>query len=187
MQRSQSVPFPVVIAAALLTAALLMLGPATAKSKASSCGGDQPAYSMSNKEASKATLCLLNEERASRGMKPMHFDKKQQKAANRHNRVMIKQNCFSHQCPGEKDMVGRSAAAGYLPCTCTWGVAENLAWGEGGNASPQSVVDAWMGSSSHRANILNPKYDEIGIAVADGSPEGSGAASTYTADFGFKS
>ena len=189
MQRSQSVPFPVVIAGALLLAVLILLGPATEKSRAASCSGaDKPAYTMSDKAAAKVTLCLLNGERADRGLKPLHVDKKQQKAANKHNRVMLKKNCFSHLCPGEKDLVGRAAAAGYLPCSCTWGVAENLAWGEGTTGSPGAVVDAWMNSPSHRVNILNPKYDEIGIAIDDGSPEGGNdPASTYTTDFGFKS
>ncbi len=100
---------------------------------------------------------------------------------------MLKQNCFSHLCPGEKDLVARVVSTGYLPCTCTWGVAENLAWGEGSESTPAAVVDAWMNSASHRVNILNPKYDEIGIAVDDGSPDGHGSASTYTTDFGFKS
>lgn len=189
MQRSpKTIPFPVVIAAALLVTALLMLGPATEKGQAASCGGaDQPAYSMSSKAASKATLCLLNKERSARGLKPLHIDKKQEKAANKHNRVMLKQNCFSHQCPGEKDLVGRISAVNYLPCTCTWGVAENLAWGTGETASPAKIVDAWMGSSDHKVNILNPQYDEIGIAIHTGSPEGgSSGASTYTTDFGFK-
>lgn len=188
MQRSQCLPFPVVIASALLFAALLLLGPVAERSEAASCGGtDRPAYSMSGDAASKVTLCLINKERSSRGMKPLRFDKKQEKAASKHNKVMLRQNCFSHLCPGEKDLVGRIAAVGYLPCTCTWGIAENLAWGEGPESTPAKVVTAWMNSPDHRVNILNPKYDEVGIAIDDGSPEGSGsAAATYTVDFGFK-
>ena len=100
---------------------------------------------------------------------------------------MVRKRCFAHECPGEKDLVSRIASTGYLPCSCTWGVAENIAWGEGSKASPQAIVTAWMGSPDHRVNILNPRYDEIGIAIADGSPEGHASASTYTTDFGFKS
>ncbi len=77
MQRSQPVPFPVLLAAGLLIAALLMLGPATERSLAASCSGaDKPAYSMSDKAAAKATLCELNKERSQRGMKPLKFDGK---------------------------------------------------------------------------------------------------------------
>ena len=188
MQRSQRLPLPIALAFALLLASLLLLGPAAAKGSAASCGGaDTPAYSMNDRSAAKVTLCLLNKERAARGIKPLRFDHHQQKAAARHNRLMLKKNCFSHECPGEKDLVGRITAAGYLPCSCSWGVAENLAWGSGRTAAPAAVVDAWMSSPSHRANVLNRRYDEIGVAVHDGSPVGAGSASTYTTDFGFKS
>lgn len=182
----RSLPLP--LGAVLLGAVLLLLGPLTASARAAACpGAAQPAYAMSGKAAAKTTLCLLNKERAARGIKPLRFDHHQQKAAARHNRLMLKKNCFSHECPGEKDLVGRITAAGYLPCSCSWGVAENLAWGSGRTAAPAAVVDAWMNSPSHRANVLNRRYDEIGVAVHDGSPVGAGSASTYTTDFGFKS
>ncbi len=186
MERSLPL-LPAAVGAALL-GALLLLGPAAGAAKAASCdGADRPAYTLSGKAAAQATLCVLNKMRAARGLKPLRFDKRQQRAAAEHNRVMLKKNCFSHLCPGEKDLVGRVAATGYLPCSCTWGVAENLAWGSGRTASPAAVVSAWMDSPDHRANILNRRYEEVGIAVGDGSPEGGGSASTYTADFGFKS
>lgn len=187
MERSLPPPLAA-FGAASFAAALLLLGPAAGAATAASCGGaEQPAYTISGKVAAKATLCLLNKARASRGLKPLHFNRRQRKAAGKHNRVMLAKNCFSHLCPGEKDLIGRIASTGYLPCSCTWGVAENLAWGAGKRAAPAAVVNAWMASPSHRETILNRRYDEIGIAVDDGSPEGGGPASTYTADFGFKS
>lgn len=188
MERSLPIPLAGLAGVVLFGAVLLLLGPAAGAAKAASCdGADKPAYTISDKAAAKATLCLFNKVRAARGMKPLRFDSKQQRAASRHNRVMLARNCFSHLCPGEKDLVGRIAATGYLPCSCTWGVAENLAWGTGRTASPAAVVNAWMDSPAHRENILNGRYEEVGIAVDDGSPSGGGSASTYTADFGFKS
>lgn len=45
--------------------------------------------------------------------------------------------------------------------------AENIAKGQ---KTPQAVVDAWMGSSGHRANILNSSYNKIGVGyVKDGN------------------
>lgn len=190
MQRTPCLPSPapLAFALALLAGLLVLLGPGAATGHAAQCpGASDPAYSMSGSTASKLTLCLINEERSDRGLKPLHFDKDQQQAASKHNRVMLQKNCFSHLCPGEKDLVGRIASTGYLPCSCTWGVAENLAWGSGKTAAPAAIVKAWMGSADHRLNILNRRYDEVGIAVDDGSPGGSGSASTYTVDFGFKS
>lgn len=188
MQRCQRFACPATLGVALLAAALLMLGPAAEPGHAASCGvAGKPAYEIGDKAAAKATLCLINRVRAARGIKALRFNKDQKQAADGHNRVMLSKNCFSHLCPGERDLVGRVSATGYLPCSCTWGVAENLAWGAGTKGSPAAIVNAWMASPDHRVNILNPHYEEIGIAVDDGSPAGDGyAASTYTTDFGFK-
>ena len=66
MERPQRLPLPVLVAAALLLAGLLLVGPAAGRSEAAQCGGSSnPAYKMSTKAASKATLCLLNKERTS--------------------------------------------------------------------------------------------------------------------------
>ena len=106
MQRTPCLPSPVLLALAMLAGALLWLGPGAAPSAAAQCSGaSDPAYTMSGSKASKLTLCLINKERSARHMKPLRFDRDQQKAASKHNRVMLRKNCFSHLCPGEKDLV----------------------------------------------------------------------------------
>ena len=168
--------------------AVLALGPGAAQSAAAQCrGGDQAAYRMTNRQAAKATLCLLNKKRTARGMSRLHSNRHQLKAARRHSRLMVRKGCFSHECPGEKDLVGRVTSAGYLPCSCSWMVGENIAWGSGRKSTPRNIVDAWMNSAPHRANILNGQFEDIGVAVKNGSPGGSHhKAATYTTDFGFK-
>ena len=101
---------------------------------------------------------------------------------------MVRLGCFSHQCRGEQDLVGRLTHAGYLPCGCSWAVGENIAYGSGDYGSPRDIVDSWMHSSGHRANILNGAYEHIGVAVASGTPgaERSRDGATYTTDFGYK-
>ena len=173
--------------AALALAAIVALGPGAARGEAAQCAAaGTPAYKLSREAARKATLCAINVEREHRGLRPLRFDDHQQKAAARHNRIMVEKRCFSHQCAGERDLVGRFIAAGYLPCNCYWAVAENIAWGVGGTSTPRSIVNAWMKSSAHRINILNPRFDEAGVGVNRGSPEGGGQAATFTMDFGFK-
>ena len=73
---------------------------------------------------------------------------------------MVKKNCFSHQCPGERDLTGRLMKANYLPCNCSWGIAENIVYSSGGSATPRRVVDMWMTSAGHRMNILNGSYEQ---------------------------
>ena len=166
---------------------IMLLGPGAEQSEAAQCkNSDSPGYKLSEREARKATLCLLNRERGSRGLRPLQADRKQQRAASGHNRVMLRKNCFDHQCPGERDLVGRAEAAGYLPCNCSWSVGENIAWGSGGTSSPRMIVAAWMNSPPHRANILSRQFEDAGIAVGDGAPGGPSNSATYTLDFGFK-
>lgn len=175
-------------AVAMLLVAVAALGPAAARSEAAQCrGSDTPAFKQDARSAREATLCLINRERTSRGLHSLHFDRHQQEAASRHSRLMVQKHCFSHQCSGERDIVGRLEATGYLPCNCNWSIAENIAYGTGDTSSPRSIVDAWMGSSEHRINILNKEFEAVGIGIGRGSPESSDDnAATYTMDFGYK-
>ncbi len=73
---------------------------------------------------------------------------------------------FAHDSPTGESIADLAKQAGYRYIT----VGENLALGTFG--SSKAVVDAWMGSPGHRANILKRSYQEIGIAVAEGTYEG---------------
>jgi uncharacterized protein YkwD len=71
---------------------------------------------------------------------------------------------MAHDLPGARypEPADRLAAVGYR-----WqAYAENVAYGQG---SPAAAMSSWMGSSGHRANILNPALRELGTAVARGS------------------
>lgn len=100
---------------------------------------------------------------------------------------MQRTDCFDHVCPGEPALTGRYERADYLPCGCSWGAAENIAWGPGQKGSPRQIVRAWMNSSPHRANILNGTYEHVGVGVRWGSPRHRHSkAGTYTLDFGYR-
>jgi uncharacterized protein YkwD len=87
---------------------------------------------------------------------------------------MLRQNYFSHG-----DFHGRMVAFGVRG-----GVAgENLAWGSGSYAEAKTIVAEWLASPGHRANLLRPGYTRIGIGLARGTFQGSGAATVVTADF----
>lgn len=159
--------------------------PAQAGSRKCSAQRVQPA-SVSRKVVARSILCLLNKKRTARGMRRLKQHSDQRRAAARHNRVMVRGKCFSHQCPGEGDLVKRLTRASYLPCDCAWGVGENIAWGTGSRATPKSIVRAWMRSPGHRRNILNAEYRHIGIGVHEGVPvSGLSGGATYTTDFGY--
>lgn len=189
-QRDDDTFVPPLIRSALGTLALLTaLALLSGQAEATQCkGGDARPAKLSDKRASKAVLCLVNKERRGHGLRPLRRQAAQAKAARKHNDRMVRTNCFSHRCPGERDLVGRLTAAGYLPCNCSWGVGENIAYGSGRYGTPRNIVDVWMRSSGHRANILNGAFEHIGVAVASGTPTAgrSRDAATYTTDFGYK-
>ncbi len=179
------------IAVGLALAMLMFLLAAASPTEAGAAecrGADATPAKLKQREAAKAVLCLVNKERRARGLGPLHRQGEQSEAAVKHTKVMIRDRCFSHQCPGESDLVGRLVRADYLPCNCSWGIGENIAYGSRTLGSPSRVVDAWMNSSDHRANILSRNYQHIGIGVAWGTPSGGRerASATYTADFGYR-
>lgn len=161
-------------------------GPASAE--AAACpGSDSGPRQISSKQASSLVVCLVNHQRAKHGLKKVRARKPLVGAARDHSKQMVKTNCFDHVCPGEAALTGRYARTDYLPCGCSWGAAENIAWGPRGDGSPRAIVEAWMGSSMHRANILNGSFRDVGAGVAWGAPGKHGArAGTYTLDFGYR-
>ena len=176
-------------AAALICALLVAVGPAAGRADASSACqrfGDVPAYKLRNGPARKAVVCLLNKERKSRGLSKLDSDRKLQRAAQKHNDRMVEKGCFAHECPGEASLEQRLRSVDYLRGGLTrWAYGENIAYGEKGQSTPESMVKTWMNSSGHRANILNPLFREVGVGVTDGTPYSRRAkAGTYTADFG---
>lgn len=79
---------------------------------------------------------------------------------------MFAKQYFEHVSPSGVGPADLAQAVGYAYVI----VGENLALGDFG--SDQGVVTAWMNSPGHRANILNPHYQEIGVAVEKGMYEG---------------
>jgi uncharacterized protein YkwD len=166
----------------LLAAAVVAIGAAPA---AAACRGSA-AHPTSARisTVNGATLCLLNAERTKRGLAPLKENAKLDRASVGHSRDMVRRKYFEHG-----DFAGRIKHSGYLRGASSWGIGENIAWGGGSYSTPRSIVNMWMHSPGHRANILNKRFKEIGIGIARGAPEGGQGsdAGTYTTDFGFRS
>jgi uncharacterized protein YkwD len=160
----------------------------TADAAAGGCSGANAVPTASGlAKARKATLCLLNKERAQAGLKSMRADNKLRGAAYAHSSDMVARSFFDHVAPGGVTLTDRVDAVNYLKATTSsWMLAENIGWGSGSFASPKSMVRSWMESAGHRANILNPAVRDAGIGIALGSPRG-GDGVTYTLDLGRRS
>ncbi|MEU4368630.1 CAP domain-containing protein [Micromonospora chersina] len=102
---------------------------------------------------------LVNQERAKAGCKALTVDDKLTLAAQRHSQDQADHKTMSHDGSDGSDVGDRLDRVGYA-----WrSYGENVAWNQ---QSPAAVMDAWMNSPGHRANILNCSFTEIGVGVA---------------------
>jgi len=89
--------------------------------------------------------------------KPLTWDTMLKRAANGHSRDMAKNNFFSHTGSDGSSMGERISEAGYH-----WSAAgENIA---AGYSTVASVMDGWIKSPGHCANIMSSRYKDIGVA-----------------------
>lgn len=108
-------------------------------------------------------LELVNSARADNGLPPLALNSALGQAAQAHAEDMAANDYFSHTGLDGSTVGVRATAAGYDWST----VGENIAFGA---TTAAQVMDLWMNSSGHRANILHSAFSEIGIGVSDGSP-----------------
>jgi uncharacterized protein YkwD len=88
-------------------------------------------------------------------------------AASAHSQDMATQNYFSHTSADGRSMSDRINATGY-----SWSaLGENIA---AGYLSVNAVLDGWMSSDGHCANLMSPGFSEVGLACVPGT-----AASSY--------
>jgi uncharacterized protein YkwD len=106
------------------------------------------------------------------------------KAARSHAKDMVARGYFSHDSANGASFVDRIRKAGYVPARAFPSLGEDLAWGSGSLGTPREIVQSWMESPGHRANILNPRFREGGMGVAFGDPGAGEDGVTYALDFG---
>jgi uncharacterized protein YkwD len=162
--------------------ALTAVGAAPAMASAACPAATRTPAAMGADRATHATLCLLNRERARRGLGRLQLDRKLSRAARGHAGDMVARHFFSHASLDGATFAARIARTGWTRSRGSYTLGENLGWGAGPMSSPRAIVRAWMTSAGHRANILAPEFRAIGIGIAIGAPTG-GSGATYTTDF----
>ncbi len=111
----------------------------------------------------KEVIRLVNEIRVKNGLKTLKEDWELSRVARYKSQDMKDNKYFSHTSPvyGSPFQMMKSFGISYKSA------AENIAKGQ---KTPEAVVNAWMNSSGHRANILNASFTKIGIGyVKDGN------------------
>ena len=115
---------------------------------------DQPETDGSQDAFAHQVVKLVNEERAKAGLSPLSVNSKAANAAQTRAREIEKS--FSHTRPDGSSFNTALTEAG----VSFRGAGENIAYGQ---TTPQQVMEGWMNSSGHRANILNANYTSIGV------------------------
>lgn len=121
-------------------------------------------------------LDLINQERTSRGLDPLQLDLRLNDSSEDHSADMLAQDYFSHTGLDGSSAGGRMQEAGFVfSGSWTWG--ENIAWQSerGAPGIADDVINlhnALMNSPGHRANILNPNFEVIGIGIEQGNYNG---------------
>jgi hypothetical protein len=99
---------------------------------------------------------LTNQERAKNGLSPLKANAELNYAADKYAEEMSERGVLSHTGPDGSKPWDRAEAVGYEARM----MGENLAAGQ---TTAEQVVEGWMNSSGHRANILKPQYTDIGV------------------------
>ena len=121
-----------------------------------------PAPDDSNvSEMERQVVELVNKERAAYGLAPLTLNTELCNGARLKSQDMLDNGYFSHYSPTYGSPFEMMDSLGIE----TWGAAENIARGQ---KTAEEVMNSWMNSPGHRANILSEEYVKIGVGYADG-------------------
>jgi hypothetical protein len=119
---------------------------------------------------------LTNRERLKAGLPALKRQSNLQQSATWMAHDMLDNHYFDHHDSGGRSMVSRITDFKYSEYSA---LGENIAMGQ---RTPQEVVEGWMNSPGHRANILSANYSEIGVGYVPTSSRGTGGY--WVQDFG---
>lgn len=122
-------------------------------------------------------LEMHNEKRYEKGLIGLVYNSQLSESATQKAKAMLDSDCWSHYCPDGKSPWDFFKSAGYLYTYA----GENLAEGF---STTKNVMNAWMNSPTHRDNILNGNYTEIGFGFAYGRYQGKSNNVVVVVHFG---
>lgn len=127
-------------------------------------GDNEPTDHETTSQA-EAVLKLVNEERAKQNLKPLTLSSKLTDIATMKSKDMADKGYFDHTSPtyGSPFQMLQDFGVHYTAA------GENIAAGQ---QTPEEVMNAWMNSSGHRANIMNANYTELGVGYYTGGQYG---------------
>jgi uncharacterized protein YkwD len=133
-----------------------------------------PAQATASASTERALLDEVNRVRSTHGLPALQVDPTLRRAARSHSVDMLRRGYFGHGAFAER--LTRFGARGPR-------LGENLAWGTGTAAAARDMVQRWLASPPHRANLLRRGFRRIGVGAVEGSFSGYDAVRIVTADF----
>jgi uncharacterized protein YkwD len=173
---------PAVVLVVLTASALAVVSPAVGARAAERGSAVQRSSSLE-----QLVLREINAVRAARHLPTLSVSPALSQSAVAHSRAMATYGFFAHESRNGTSFSQRIKRF-YLPRTGTWTVGENLAMFAGSPPTASAIVDAWMASPGHRANLLRVLFHEAGLAImfnpAAGGVFGGEATWVVTLDLG---
>jgi uncharacterized protein YkwD len=116
---------------------------------------------------------VINEVRHKNGLPLLRVDPVLQRAARSHSADMLRRDYFDHGAFGQR--LTRFGVRARM-------MGENIAWWPDAKAELRAVVQMWLGSPGHRANLLRAGFRRVGVAAPAGTFQGT-KVRMITADF----
>ncbi len=179
---------------ASLAAAVLALGPATASAGTydhlvapmTQCGGSQQTNTgLSTATQERVMFCMHNYARIRAGRAAYRGNSLLQISSDAKTGDMIRCRIFSHTACG-REALFHVKRVGYTKCG-SWSAGENIGWGSGNHGNVRSIMFAWVNSTGHRANILNPRFRDLGVGLRKGIFRGHPNSQVWTTHLGYRS
>lgn len=124
----------------------------------------QPVQTTKSASLVASVVREVNAVRIARGLRPLTISNELRRAADSHSEELLQAGVFSHDSPDGTSFSDRLQRF-YPQRNRPWTVGENLLMSGPTEPTSAEVISAWMKSPGHRANLLNPRWRELGVGA----------------------
>jgi uncharacterized protein YkwD len=117
-----------------------------------------------------ATVCLINQLRRSYRLPALSANRYLQRVATGQAGQMVRWNYFSDLPPAGRPAGALIASSRYAAHAARLSTGQNIGWGTGDDASPSTMVSAWMASPPHRRLMLARAFHNVGVGISASLP-----------------
>ena len=169
---SVTMPIRAGVAATVAVVALLfvLLLAAIPQQASAACRGANSWVSL--KQTRSALLCLVNQERAKRGLRPMRYNRRLSKVARLHAGDLVRFKFVGHNSPARGGLMQRVKRSGWARGRSRWTFGEIMGDGLNGGGTPNKIMRMWMRRPIHSKAILHPRFSSMGVGAVYGRPRG---------------